>query len=265
MELRRFSHSLIDCFLDCPRKAYYRYVEEIPSPKSAALVKGSACDEAWNEALQAKLTGEDALSVDAIKEITELHFRDDVRAQGGKSAVDWGESNATDALASALRLSEQWAKGLYPAIEPTAVQVQYDRELPSGRQFIGFVDFEGSIDGVGPVVADNKTGGRKLSPSEADKGLQPYAYAWLKGEAIQFVFARAVDTGKSQSTEFVWTGRNDGDVTWYDDLVTAVERQWEAEIWPTNPKSNLCGAKFCPYFAKCQPHRVVTGPSSTPR
>ena len=67
MELRRFSHSLIDCFLDCPRKAYYRYVEEIPSPKSAALVKGSACDEAWNEALQAKLTGEDALSVDAVK------------------------------------------------------------------------------------------------------------------------------------------------------------------------------------------------------
>ena len=32
-ELRRFSHSLIDTYLECPRKAYYRYVEGIESSK----------------------------------------------------------------------------------------------------------------------------------------------------------------------------------------------------------------------------------------
>ena len=43
-ELRRFSHSLIDTYLECPRKAFYRYVEGIESPKTSALVTGSACD-----------------------------------------------------------------------------------------------------------------------------------------------------------------------------------------------------------------------------
>jgi len=34
---RRFSHSLVSTYLDCPRKAWFRYVETIPSPPAPAL------------------------------------------------------------------------------------------------------------------------------------------------------------------------------------------------------------------------------------
>ena len=90
-QLRRFSHSLIDTYLDCPRKAYYRYVEGIDSPKSSALVTGSACDSAWNRALDRKIFGQDPPTVDELKSWTEAAFRADVAEQGGKHAIEWGE------------------------------------------------------------------------------------------------------------------------------------------------------------------------------
>lgn len=264
-ELRRFSHSLIDTYLDCPRKAMYRYVEGIPSPKSTALVKGSATDEAWNTALARKIGGE-VMPADELVELTEVNFRRVVHDEGGVSSIDWGDAGdkkaaARGALNSAMTLSRVWAEQLYPEIEPTAVQVELTRDLPSGRQFIGFLDYEGVIEGL-PGIGDNKTGSKRMNKDDAGKGLQPSAYAWLKDEPISFVFSRAIDTGTNRYSEFVWTARSKEDNAWYGELVDQVERGFTEEIFPPNPKSNLCSPKWCAYFERCQPHRthhVVAG------
>lgn len=257
--LRRFSHSLVSTYLDCPRKAAYRYIENIPSPKSAALIKGSACDEAWNYALQVKMEDGAVIDAPALLNITEQAFRDDVHKQGGVSEVDWGDSNARESLDSALALSKAWRRDLYPAIEPTAVQVELRRTLPSGREFIGFLDFEGTVDGTPGAIGDNKTGKSRLNQAAADRGLQPSAYAWLadRPDATPFVYARAIDTGRSQYSELVWTDRTVEDNAWYGQLVIEVERAFVAEIFPPNPSSNLCGAKYCPYFERCMPNKSV--------
>lgn len=259
IELRRFSHSLVDTYLDCPRKAMYRYVENIPSPKSAALVKGSATDEAWNLALARKIAGE-APATDDIVGQTEQAFRRVVADEGGLSSIDWADADrkkaARAALNSAMTLSRVWATQLLPDIEPTAVQVELTRELPSGRKFIGFLDYEGLVEGL-PAIGDNKTGSRRMAKGDADKGLQPSAYAWLKDEPISFVFSRAIDTGSNTYSEFVWTGRSEADNQWYASLVEQVERGFVAGIFPPNPRSNLCGPKWCPYFERCQPHRTT--------
>jgi CRISPR/Cas system-associated exonuclease Cas4 (RecB family) len=255
-ELRRFSHSLISTYLDCPRKAEFRYVEEVPSPKTAALVKGSACDSAWNRNLEQKIESGEDLAMDELKQLTEEAFRADVKEQGGKDAVDWNGSDARSELDSALRLTEEWRLTLAPAIQPKAVQVRCEKTLPSGRTFIGFIDALGFVNGERAVI-DNKTGKRRLSEKDADKSLQPYAYAWLREKTTPFVFARAIDTGKTQSSEFVWTRRTQGDINWYGELVADVERAFETGVFPANPTSNLCGATWCPFFERCQPHRVT--------
>lgn len=257
-ELRRFSHSLIDTFLDCPRKAMYRYVEGVESPLTPALLKGKASDQSWNAALAAKIAG-DVIPTEDILERTEVEFRAAVK-EVGLSSIDWdGETDpkaaARSALESALTLSRIWANELYPEIEPTAVQVELTRELPSGRQFIGFLDYEGVVEGL-PAIGDNKTGKKRMAKGEASKALQPYAYAWLKDEPISFVFSRAIDTGASRYSEFVWTARSDADNAWYGELVATVERSFEAGIFPPNPRSNMCSPKWCPYFERCQPHRT---------
>lgn len=254
-DLRRFSHSLIDTYLECPRKAMYRYVEQLPSPKTSSLVRGSACDDAWNYALQRKIEGEPVATADLL-EVTEDAYRAVIDIEGGVDSVDWGDTNARESLDSALRLSRAWAIQLYPDIEPTAVQVRVTRELDSGRQFIGFLDFGGRVDGV-PCVGDNKTGARRMSRDEASRGLQPFAYSWLLDEPTTFVFARAIDTGRTVSTEFVWTERSAGDNAWYGQLVNEVEAGFAGGHFPPNPKSYLCGPKHCPFYDRCMPHRAV--------
>jgi len=102
---RRFSHSLVSTYLDCPRKAWFRYVETIPSPPAPALIIGSACDEAWNYALQTKLEIETDLGPCMVQDVAEQAFRDRVHAEGGVDAIDWGEDgSARKSLDSALRL-----------------------------------------------------------------------------------------------------------------------------------------------------------------
>lgn len=258
---RRFSHSLIDTYLDCPKKAMYRYVENTPSPKTAALVKGSACDEGWNLYLSHKQETGEPLPLEELLEVVEESYRSDVRAQGGVDSVDWGDSNARATLDSTLDIATTWHAEIGPQITPTAVQVELHRELPSGRDFVGFLDWEGVVDGS-EVIGDNKTGKRRMAQGDADKGLQPFAYAWLKDESISFVFARAIDTGRNQYSELVWTGRSQADVEWYGQIVQQVERAFDEGIFPANPRSNLCGPKWCPYYERCMPHRVISTPSN---
>jgi len=255
-EKRRFSHSLIEAYSRCPAFAKFRYIEGIPSPKGKALVKGSACDAAWNENLIQKIdTGADLPLTDLL-DATRQAFAEEVEAAANGDGIDWEGSTEADELDAALRLTTVWRKTLAPDIQPTAVQVRYTRTLPSGREFIGFVDIEGTVDGALAVI-DNKTASRRFAAGDADKSLQPYAYAFLKEEPIDFVFARAIDTGKTQNSEFAWTHRSKGDIAWYEGLVAQVEQAFEHDIFPPNPTGPFCGPTRCPFFERCQPHRVT--------
>lgn len=258
--------------LDCPRKAWYRYVERVPAPKGVALIKGTACDLAWNDALVSKLGGVE-MEVEELLTRTETYFREDVAKEGGPAAVNYGDKAlspkvaARAALDSSMRMAEVWHRDLYPAIEPAAVQLVLERPLPSGRLFTGVIDWTGTI-GIHAVDGDNKTGSDSMSQSEADKATQASAYSWLReaqqgenavsddGELLyQFVFARGVDT-KTPKAEFVHTYRTLADNEWYGQMVVEVEAQFMAGNFPPNPKSNLCSPKWCPFYAHCMPHKT---------
>ena len=255
---RRFSHSLVSTYLDCPRKAWFRYVETIPSPPAPALIIGSACDEAWNYALQTKLEIETDLGPCMVQDVAEQAFRDRVHAEGGVDAIDWGEDgSARKSLDSALRLADEWAVNLQPHIRPSAVQIEYHRPLPSGRDFVGFVDWEGTVDGA-KVIGDNKTGKRRMASDKVDRELQPFAYGYLLDGPILFAYARAIDTGRNVSSEFVYTGRSREDAAWYGEILAGVERGFETGTFPANPGSFLCG-RNCPYLERCMPHRTING------
>src|SRR6185312_15461222 len=121
-------------------------------------------------ALQEKIDG-GTTDLESVLEITEQAFRDDVTNEGGTGSVDWGtDGSARKSLDSAIALSRTWHQQLYPDIQPTAVQVRYTRTLPSGREFIGFLDAEIMTE-AGPAVLDNKTSSRRMNQADADKGL----------------------------------------------------------------------------------------------
>lgn len=261
-DTRRFSHSLIDTMTECARKAYFRYIEKLEDPKTPALLKGSACDEAWNGALEAKLEG-GTIARDDLLALTEERYRANVSEAGGLSSINWQDSGdrkdlARKHLAQALQMAGAWHDELYPLIQPTAVQVRLERTLPSGRTFIGFLDWEGVYDERLEAIGDNKTGSKSMADYEAEKALQPTAYAFLKGHATDFVFARSILLPKSGTkTQAVHTCRSVEDADWYGQMVEEVEAQWVAGNFPPNPKSNLCGPKFCSFYERCMPHRTT--------
>lgn len=250
-DLRRFSHSLVQTFLQCPNKAFLQYVEKIRTPLGVPLLKGQATDSAWNDALTYKMeTGLDIGEKDLL-ERTEQAYKDALESIGGASEVAWNGDTEIDVRDSTLRLSKTWRNELLPQIEPKAVQVELHRELPSGRDFVGFLDWVGDFDGT-PSVGDNKTGKRRQSQDEADRNLQPTAYAWLAASPIRFVFARAIATDKSSYAEAPVTERGWSDVTWYDEMIRQVEIAWSCSWFPPNPTSTFCG-KTCPFYAGACP------------
>lgn len=257
-KLRRLSHSAVQEYLTCPRRFYYRYIEKLPQKSSGALVKGSACDRAWNYDLEQKIrTGED-LPLAEVLERTEQSFRDEVKARGGKGEIDWGdEGGPRPSLDSAMAMSRQWRLKLAPDIEPEAVQVEQHVTLASGRDFVAYLDVVGVVDGRRSVI-DNKTARRRMPQQDADKNLQPTAYAFTSGRPIQFVFARAIDTGANQYSEIVKTQRFYEDIAWYRDLVGDVEKAMTEEVYPVNPTSNLCSPKFCSFWNNCPVGRART-------
>jgi hypothetical protein len=154
-------------------------------------------------------------------------------------------------------MSRQWLARLAPKIRPEAVQVERHVTLPSGRDFIGYYDWMGQFDGR-VAIGDNKTARRRMSQEQADKNLQPTAYAYLAGAPITFVFARAIDTGASSYSEAVVTTRSAEEIAWYGDLALEVEKAMVANVYPVNPSSNLCSKSYCTYWGVCPVGRART-------
>jgi len=254
---RRFSHSLIDSYKRCPRFAYFRYVEKLPERKTTALIKGSACDTAWNVNLEQKIESRQDLPVEDVLQVAENAFRDEVDGAGGRDAVEWASDRTQDAaLDSVIRMAKAYHLALAPDVQPLAVQVELHRPLESGRDFIGFLDLEAAVEGV-ICVADNKTGKRRMPEQDADVALQPFAYAWLKNEPVDFAFLRVVDTGKNVSTETVWTERTSEDIAVYQEFVDEADRAFTNEVFPRNPTSMYCGPTKCQFWNACMPTRTI--------
>lgn len=258
---RRFSHSLLDTFMECGRKAYYRYVERLPDPPSPALIKGRACDEGWNDALQRKIDG-GTMVLDELKTLTEEKYRDAVR-EVGIHEINWQDPGDHKELArkhlnQALLHTENWFDHHYHLIEPEAIQIELHAQLPSGRDFVGYLDWRGTYNQRLVGIGDNKTGSSKMATGEADKAMQPSAYAFLLGKPIDFIFARSILTRAGGiNSEAVVTHRTEGDIEWYGEAIADVEASWNAGNFIPNPKSNLCGPKFCSFWARCMPSKTV--------
>lgn len=252
---RRFSHSLVELALGCPAKAYYRYVEKVETPTPVALLKGRSCDEAWNAYLEAKIEGVEMPLEEVITRST-MQFDHEVAEAGGPDSCDWKKSSHAEARQSVVALTRRWMLVHAPLFEPEAVQQAWEATLPSGRTFVGYLDVLGTFDGKHGVI-DNKTGARRWSAGDVDMKLQPFAYTWLTG-IEDFCFVRAIDTGKSQNDEVLWTKRTQEDVDIYTGLISAVEHYFIEEVFPRNPTSSMCGPKKCEYYEHCMPHRTLS-------
>lgn len=250
-QVTHLSHSSISTYLRCPRQWAYAYLEGLKKPPAAALIKGKAVDDGLTYNLRQKVKSREDLPVFDVLAMTEESFRKEVDRQGGKSEVDWESATFASALDSAIEMTATHMEEHAPLIQPLHVQYEAHRELEDGRDFVGYFDFI-TEDGI---VGDWKTGKKRMGQSAADSDLQPSAYAFLSEGPITFAFYRAIDTGKSQSSEILITARSEADRAWYGQAAADVSAAIDAGIYPPNPNGWHCSKSFCGYWDLCKANR----------
>ena len=250
-QIDRLSHSSVATFPRCPRQWAFSYIEGLRRPPGVALIKGSALDKAATFNLEQKRVTKRDLAVDDVLEVAEDAFRKDVDRNGGQSEVRWDGTNFARALDSAINLTSTHMKHHAPLIQPRDVQLELHRELPDGRDFVGFVDFV-EEDGT---LSDVKSGSRRMAAGDADTDPQPSAYGYLVGEPVAFKFYRSIDTGSKLTHEIVETGRDQRAIDWYEQKVLDVSAAINTGVFPPNDSGWHCSRRFCGFFEMCMSGR----------
>lgn len=246
-EVDHLSFSSVSTYLRCPRQWAYSYLEQLRRRPGVALIKGGAVDKAASHNLTQKLDTQTDLHTNDVLEVAEDAFRKQVDQEGGPGEIDWDNGNQARALDSTIGLTELHMRHHAPRIQPAYVQLELHRELPTGRDFVGHLDYVTTAS----VVGDVKTGSKRLGQETADSDLQPHAYAFLINEPIAFEFARVIDTGSRRYEEVVETGRDRRAIDWFAGLVSDVERGIDAAVFPPNPNGWWCSRKFCGFYDRC--------------
>ncbi|MEI8376106.1 MAG: PD-(D/E)XK nuclease family protein [Planctomycetota bacterium] len=175
------SASRLSCWLTCPLKWAYRYLEGIRTPTTPALFVGKACHsglEIYYRHLQLGITLE-------TNEVTGKFL------ESWAGLVDQEKPTFKDvADEQALRkqvcgLVEAYLAIAPPNEKPLAVEVAVEAPLfdpesgdDLGMPLVGVIDLvlEGEF---GPVIADFKTSSRSSEPMEISHEIQLSSYAWL--------------------------------------------------------------------------------------
>jgi putative RecB family exonuclease len=173
------SYSQINCYLTCPLRYKFQYVDRIPPAFTAAsLAFGSAIHEAVAAFYQTRLEG-DALRPDQMLDV----YRD-YWGQAEKVKFFNGDSEET-LVDRAEQLILVFCDAVDPGIQVVGVEEFFEFPLPELPPFHGYIDLiEQSSEGT-VTVADLKTAAKKPSSANVQTNLQLTAYA-LGAEALGF-------------------------------------------------------------------------------
>lgn len=183
------SYSSIACYLQCPLKWRFRYIDQLePEFTSASLAFGQGVHQAVASFFQSALEG-DFLSADNMVDVYRQAWKD---CDGPPIRYDKGDTEYK-LLQKATDVLTLWHSKQDPTVEVYGVEEEFSvdlskkfdhpfQELPP---LIGYVDHilkmpDGSI-----TLIDLKTAGRKPSQSQVDQNLQLTAYS-LGAEELGF-------------------------------------------------------------------------------
>jgi len=206
-----WSWSALDCHEQCPRRWRHKYIDKLPEPKSAPLIRGSRV----HDALEIAVTTTDAVAEEAAPW---LNNRVDVyRSWGVEAEVS-------------IFVDRNWDR----------VPADPDRFIPVGCYTMAKLDIFSEKDGF---FGDWKTG--KIYPEKhvAQGELYALVLASVTGRKTWDFDAIYVDQGETVPYQFDFDDIGAAQRRW-DKRAAPL---FEDTVWPKKP-SRLCG--WCPFFQK---------------
>jgi len=173
------SYSQINCYLTCPLRYKFQYVDKIPPAFTAAsLAFGSAIHEAVAGFYQTRLEG-DELRPDQMLDV----YRD-CWAQAEKVKFFNGDSEES-LVTRAEQLINVFCDTHDPGVQVVGVEEFFELPLGGIPPFQGYIDLIEQAANGRATVADLKTASRKPSSANVQTNLQLTAYA-LGAEGLGF-------------------------------------------------------------------------------
>lgn len=257
---RVLSVSQVNCYLGCPLKYRFQYVDKIPRPwRVAAMAFGTSVHAAVEWFHKGRLEGRTP-AIEAVLNV----FDADWYAQNTEPLV-CPEKESQDSLLQKGRAMLQLYVESCNGTLPVAVEHFFELDLsdPETGEDLE-VRLRGVIDLVeeGETLVDLKTAGRTLEAGGLERHLQLSTYALahllLHGSIPKLRLDMLLKTAKPR-LERHETTRSIEDLSWTARLIREVSLAIETEHFFPSP-SWRCTE--CEYFAHCQQWRG-TWPSST--
>jgi hypothetical protein len=177
-QLMVYSFTQISQYLRCPRSYRYRYLDGWREKKTRAAMAFGRCFE---NALGAFFRGEDPGAAlfsewDAYR----------------NAAFEYKKGETWDRLVhQGVHLLERFAQDSRVRVHdpPNNLQIKILHNLPGGRDFLGYVDAIGELDGTRCIIDWKTTSARYPETPEGLLSLDPQliCYSWLTGISLRVV------------------------------------------------------------------------------
>lgn len=252
--LDHLSYSSISSYLMCPRAWRYHYIDKIETPRSAALVFGSAFHDTIESYLE-----------DRSKRTLLDWWGVRWNAESLYGEIDWGNDSIESLANQGTRiLSDPEIAAAIDEIDPLVnddgqpvIEQRVTLQVPGiPIPIIGYIDLITS-DGV---PCDFKTSSRSWTQEQAEGETQPLFYLAAMNQcglvpagARSLTFRHFVFTKtKTPKLDVFETTRRLADLFWLFDMICEVWRGIEAEVFPPNPGTWKCSPRFCEYWSLCR-------------
>ena len=248
---------------DCSLRWAAKNLMGIRSPSSGAAQMGTAIHAGTAMFDTRLMQGQQGHSEEAVEATLQA-------LRNPQGEVDWGEDSATEAEGVAIKLTASYCFEVAPHVEHAAVELACEA-LDVATEH-GVVRLTGTTDRI-RRHADGSLGIRDLKSGQRAVGADGKAVT--KGHHLQTGVYRLMAehaTGQTMSaaseivglqttaktrigvgviaddrTPLVGTDEQPG-------LIQMAAQMLKGGLFPPNPKSNLCSAKYCPFHSRCAYH-----------
>ncbi len=250
-EKPHLSYSQINCYMTCPLKYRYHYLDKIEPPfVSSALVFGSCIHEAVGSFYQSCLEG-DQLSPSQVHDV----YRQAWESHSKEQPIRFFNGDAVETLTTkAKRMLDVFHEAFDPGVQIIGIEEPFEVEL--GKRIpplVGWIDaLELAPDGTVSVI-DLKTASKRYSDNTVHSNLQLTCYS-LGAQALGFngdTRFRLDVLLKTQNPELIRyeTTRGPADRDRFVKLVKTVWQGIKKEVF--FPKADWqCGQ--CPFLDHCK-------------
>lgn len=243
-----WSYSSLNCYLQCPLKYAFRYIEQAPIERTGVCFPFG---RAFHAVLSMRAFKGPSFKLEEAYEDFSVYFKGETEVS--ENLVYKQDETFDSCLHKGFELLNVAFDNFQDDYAVKRVAEPFSVTVPSlSKPLVGEFDLV-VTDGGDEAVVDWKTASSRWQAGKADRELQAtaYCYAYRKRHGVLPLFRYDVYTKTKQPTvNSLYTSRTEDDLNRFEHLCQQVERCVNAEAF--YPNESIMNCSECPYKNRCK-------------